>query len=321
MCSGTGIALFVYNRPYHMQKVLEGLKANNISNLYIFSDGSKNEKDSEEVKEVRNLIKEIEWCETEVHVSFHNKGLAVSIVDGVNYILNKHDRVIVLEDDCVPSIDFVSFMEKCFDEYENIERVMSVSGFSLPIKIPGDYQYDIYFSRRFCSYGWGTWKRAWKYFRIDETFIHQIEKSRSFRRRVVGAGEDLIPILKKQLKEKIDSWAIFWFLSIIKRDGLCIYSATPRIKNVGFDGSGVHSKSRTTFDVDLSENYNQNLSFPNGIELNVRIIREIKRFYSFPFKEKFNRKVKKSLKFIRLYKFLKTIKSKISGVGNENSSS
>ena len=108
MRSKTGIVLFVYSRPYHTKEVLDGLKKNKISQLYIFSDGSKNEEDNEGVKEVRNLIRDIDWCNTEVHVNFQNKGLADSIIDGVNYMLSKYDRVIVLEDDCIPSPDFVS---------------------------------------------------------------------------------------------------------------------------------------------------------------------------------------------------------------------
>ena len=61
-------------------------------------------------------------------------------------MLSKYDRVIVLEDDCVPSPDFVSFMGECFNRYENTEKIMSISGYSLPIKIPKNYKHDIYFS-------------------------------------------------------------------------------------------------------------------------------------------------------------------------------
>jgi hypothetical protein len=317
MCSKTGIVLFVYNRPYHTKEVLEGLKKNNISKLYIFSDGSKNDKDKAEVKEVRNLIRNVEWCETEIHINSTNKGLANSIVDGVNYMLSKYDRVIVLEDDCVPSPDFVSFMGECFNRYENTEKIMSISGYSLPIKIPKNYKHDIYFAYRSCSSGWGTWKRAWKYFNRDEDFMRKIEESMSFRKRVLRAGEDLISMLERQRKGIIDSWAVFWSLNIIKKEGLCIFPVKPRIQNIGFDGSGVHCKTRTTSDVELLNNYTQSLNFPEDIEPKGEIIREIKGLYSLSFSEKFRAKVKNLLKTIRLYNFLRSIKYKIIGEKDE----
>ena len=107
----TGIVLFVYNRPKHTWEVLRSLQRNNISKLYIFSDGIKDEKDDKDsVGKARNLINSVDWCETEIVKSKENKGLANSIIYGVNYVLERRKRIIVLEDDCVPSDDFIAFI-------------------------------------------------------------------------------------------------------------------------------------------------------------------------------------------------------------------
>jgi hypothetical protein len=319
MSNKTGIVLFVYNRPYHTKKVLEGLKKNNISKLYIFSDGSKNEKDKTQVKEVRNLIRNIDWCETEIHINLENKGLANSIVAGVNYVLNKHERIIVLEDDCVPSPDFVSFMEKCFDKYENNQKIMSISGFSPPIKIPEDYKYDIYFSYRPCSSGWGTWKRAWNFFQSDNNLQNKIKESRDFRKRVFLAGKDLIPMLEKQIKGENDSWAVFWSLNIIENNGICINPVHSRIINIGFDNSGIHSKTTNKFNVNLYKGSPDNLIFPDRIIVNNKIIKRYRSFYVPPVKDEFKLKIIRMMKFLKLYNFLKRIKNSISGENNESS--
>jgi len=313
MFSKTGITLFVYNRPYHTKKVLEGLKMNNISKLYIFSDGSKNHKDKAEIKEVRNLIRTIDWCETEIHISFENKGLANSIVDGVNYMLSKYDRVIVLEDDCIPSSDFVSFMEECFDRYEETEEVMSISGYSPPIKIPTNYKYDIYFSYRFCSYGWGTWKKTWKFFKGDNNLQNKIKESRNFRKGVFLAGKDLIPMLEKRIKGENDSWAVFWSLNIVENKGFCINPVHSRIMNIGFDDSGIHSKFTNKFDVNLYKGDSENLIFPDEIIVHNKIVKRYRSFYVPSVKKEFKLKMVRIIKFIRIYGFLKAIKSKITG--------
>jgi len=320
MIKETGITLFVYNRPYHTQKVLEGLKANNISKLYIFSDGSKNEKDKAAVKEVRSLIKNIDWCEIKIHISPANKGLADSVIDGVNYVLSKHERIIVLEDDCIPSNDFISFMEVCFEKYEESEEIMSISGYNPPINIPTNYKYDIYFSYRLCSSGWGTWKRAWNFFDRNNSLLNEIEESKDFKRRVLMAGKDLIPMLEKQIKGEVDSWAVFYALNIVKNNGFCINPVRSRISNIGFDNSGIHSKPTRKFEVDLYKGTSEKLSLPNKIVLHDKIVKQYRSFYIPSFKKEIRLRLIRMFKFLKVYRFLKTIRGK-NEFKNENNTS
>ena len=132
-----GITVFAYNRSWHLSKVLEGLEKNEgISKLYIFQDGLKCEQHRMEWEKTQYVIKNIDWCEVIYSQSPYNKGLAKSIVDGVNTVFIENDAVIVLEDDCVPASNFISYMIQCFDKYAEQEEVYSVSGYSWPIILP-----------------------------------------------------------------------------------------------------------------------------------------------------------------------------------------
>ena len=300
----TGIALFVYNRPEHTQEVLKVLQRNNIPKLYIFSDGTKDKKDKDSVDKVRNLIDSIDWCETETIKSKENKGLANSIVYGVNYVLEKHERIIVLEDDCIPSDDFIAFMEKCFDKYENNKKVMNITGYSLPIKIPDNYPYDIYFSYRSSSWGWGTWRRAWKYFGRNKLILDEIEKSSNLRKKINRAGEDLIPMLKNQINGKIDSWAVFWAINIVKNEGICINPVKSKIKNIGHDGTGIHGGINNRYKVKLiKENINL-LNLPEEIIINDVIIKKYKDFFHISLKNKAKVEISNVLKLTGIYNFI-----------------
>jgi hypothetical protein len=58
-----GIAFFVYNRPYHTKQSIAALLKNecvSLSDLIIFSDGPKNEKNDVDVKKVRKFIHSID---------------------------------------------------------------------------------------------------------------------------------------------------------------------------------------------------------------------------------------------------------------------
>ena len=55
-----GIAVFAYNRSWHFQQVLNGLRKNDyVNKLYIFQDGLKCEEHREEWEKVRKIIDNI----------------------------------------------------------------------------------------------------------------------------------------------------------------------------------------------------------------------------------------------------------------------
>ena len=72
------IALFVYKRVEHTRRTIEDLKKNELaseSDLIIFSDAAKNEKEKSQVENVRQLISSVEGFKS-VKVIFNqeNKG-------------------------------------------------------------------------------------------------------------------------------------------------------------------------------------------------------------------------------------------------------
>lgn len=91
--------LFTYHRSYHTGEVLNALRKNTVlpQKLFVFQDGLKSNEDDREWKQVHKLINEIDWCDTEIIVSDMNRGLAVSIVSGINYVFKEYDAIIVLE--------------------------------------------------------------------------------------------------------------------------------------------------------------------------------------------------------------------------------
>lgn len=268
------IVIFVYKRPEHTEKVLEGLKRNNIQKLYIFADGAKTEKDKLGVAQVRDLINNIDWCETEIIASHHNKGLSESIFYGYNFIFDKHDRIITIEDDCVPADDFVNFMDQCLEKYQNDPEVMSIAGHAMPIKYPKDYNYDIYFSHRSNCYGFATWKRAWDSFRRDPNDISKLIHGSSLRKQLDLAGKDLFYMFQQQLNKEIDSFYIWWNIYIAKVRGVTIYPIASRVQNIGFDGTGRNCDGAKSFWTEIDNTRGEKpLDFPETTEANRKIHR------------------------------------------------
>ena len=131
------IVLFVYNRLEHTKKTVEALQKNNLSKesiLYIYSDGYKSPTDKEKVLEVRKYIQTISgFKHIYIKEQNKNKGLANSIIEGITFVVNKHDKVIVLEDDIVTSPFFLDFLNSALTFYEYYDKVWHISGWNYPI--------------------------------------------------------------------------------------------------------------------------------------------------------------------------------------------
>lgn len=241
----TGLALFVYKRPEHTEKVIESIRKNNFEKIYIFQDGLRDEKDREEWEAVSKLIKNIRFVETEIHTSDHNKGLANSIVMGMNYVFQKHDTAIALEDDVVLLDGYKEFMEACFERYRNDKKVISVSGGGYGVVIPADYKYDIYFSYRMSSVAFGTWSDRWKGYDRNPAILQKIKDDSEKRKWLHLAGSDIEKIISVSITGKTDTWAAYWVLHQAEEKAYHIIPVNVYAEDIGRDGTGTNTIMET----------------------------------------------------------------------------
>ncbi len=264
-----GTVLFTYHRNVHTEKVIKALSENDIlpEKLYIFQDGIKESTNYDGWNKVNDLIQNINWCETEVHVSETNKGIERTVVDGINYAFQECDAVIVLEDDCVTHRQFMRFMKQALNYYRNEEKVYCVSGYAWDVDLSIQNN-DSYFSGRSCSTGWGTWKEKWSQYEGDYRILSKIMNNPEAYERLQVWGRDLPEMLIGNLQDKCDAWDVFWSLKIIEKDGYCVSPYRQMVHNIGFDGSGVHSGKRQENRIGWEDDNKKIFSFPKKIEVN-----------------------------------------------------
>jgi hypothetical protein len=58
-------------------------------------------------------------------------------------------------------------------------------------------------------------------------------------------------MLKDQISNKIDSWAIRWYASAFINNKYTLYPSITLIYNIGFDNSGVHGRDVDTFNNEI----------------------------------------------------------------------
>jgi len=262
------IALFVYNRPEHTRRTVKFLQQNYLadeSRLFVFSDGAK-KGDEEKVKEVRDFVNSIEGFKSvEVIEREQNLGLANSIIDGVTRLTEEYGKVIVFEDDLLSSPYTLQYFNEALQKYDDVEQVMHICAYMYPLKNASELP-ETFFYRAAGSWGWATWKRAWKHFEPNiDTLIQQFDKQ-----KINDFSIDHSMNFWKQVHEfkngKNNSWAIRWYASIFLNGGLCLNPSHSLIENIGHDGTGVHSGRNTMYSVNIS---NKPVSFfPDKIEEN-----------------------------------------------------
>ncbi|NUU95815.1 sugar transferase [Marinitoga sp. 1135] len=280
------IIIFVYARPEHTKKTIEALANNYLakeSEVFIFSDGPKNKESEVKVNMVRNYIDSIKekdyFKSVTIYKSSVNKGLANSIISGVTQIINKYNKVIVLEDDLITTQNFLVYMNKALDYYEKSEKIWSISGFTYPIENPKNYSYDTYLFYRCSSWGWATWKDRWDKTDWDVKDFSNFKDNKLLQNKFNRGGYDLSNMLKAQMEGKIDSWAIRWCYSESKYDMLTVYPVKSKIKNIGFDGTGVHCGVNEKYDrmeIDFSDTKR---SFIFSDEINKIIVKKARDSY------------------------------------------
>ena len=281
------IAFFVYNRPLHAKKTIESLLRNNLADkscLYIFSDAPKNDNVIKDVKEVRDYIKTISGFKNiEIIEREKNLGLANSIINGVTYVINKYGKIIVVEDDLLFLNSFLRFMNDALEFYKDKKKIFSITGYNFPenlMKIPHNYNHDIYFCPRCSSWGWGTWEDRWNKadwgFKDSEKFL----KDKKLQKLYSYSGDDKVEMLIAQIEGKIDSWATRWEYTHFKNDAYSVYPVKSLLNNIGFDGTGVNSGyDKKYFYTNGLEDSKYDVKFLEEIKLDKEIMKEFRKIF------------------------------------------
>ena len=295
------ISIFIYNRKDKVSRLLNSLsKCDEFleSPVYIFSDGPKSEKEKVSVKETRDQVKTLLGNKSHKIFIEHKKniGLANSIYYGVNYVLNKHKKIIVLEDDLIVNSGFLKYMNSALIKYEQNPQVFQVSGFFIdPIELNLK---EAIFLPNISTWGWGTWRKSWEGFSLDKNFNLNTWTKKHKLKFNLNNSYNYFYILKGTLKNKIDSWGILWYLHVFNRNGLILYPNKSLVKNIGFGRNATNTKRALDHNMNFSTEKIE-IKLPEDLNINKGYSKNIYDYIKKVHKEPFYIKI---LKYFFIYK-------------------
>ena len=258
------IALFAFNRPTHLEETLTALAMcpqARESDLTIFCDGPRSDQDTLLVQRARNVART--WADSgafgrvTIVEQPTNLGLAQSVIKGVTKILSESDSIIVLEDDLIVSPDFLEYMNDALSLYRDEQAVISIHGFTINVDSPLP---PTFFLRGADCWGWATWRRGWELFESNaHLLLDRLDASGEVDDFDFGGAYPYRDMLERQARGIVDSWAVRWYASAFLAGKLTLYPGRSLVRNIGQEGSGTHSQTRSSHEVAASS-----FDFPLG---------------------------------------------------------
>lgn len=267
------VVVFAYKRKDKLQKCIESLQLNKeakSTNVFIFSDGFKSDKDREGVFEVRRYLNSISnshgFATLTVYEQQTNKGLANSVIEGVTKVINEYGNIIVLEDDLIVSDDFLQYMNSCLTYYKDDYPVGSISAYTENLPSLDTLSSDVYALKKAECWGWATWKDRWDLVDWNISDFKTFYKDKNRRDEFANLEYGLLDQLVWQYEGKSDTWAARWVYSLFIRNMNTIYPKFSRIINNGLDGSGENCDGSESRDV-------------SGINIHTSLTNTDKKYY------------------------------------------
>ena len=257
------VVVIIFNRPDKAKKLYESLSNYKPNKLFIISDGPRIHvlDDKEKIKKTREIFKHIDWnCEVLFNESETNLGCRDRIISGLNWVFHKVEKAIILEDDCIPSKEFFSFMEEMLERYQSNIKIGSICGANLSsenTKVNESY----FFSKYQNCWGWGTWRDRWQKLDSNLDNLDKIKK-RKFLKFYLGSFRAYFYWhwkLNKVKNRKMDSWAYIWTFSGFINEYLHAIPKKSLIENIGFDDSATNTKK---LKYNIKGASNSNFEFP-----------------------------------------------------------
>jgi hypothetical protein len=274
------IAVFSFRRPDKLRLVLEALRGAKVAKLYHFCDGPRNAADEQLCAENRQIAQSVDTeIPTEYQLREKNIGLTQNLIGGIDHVLSKHEAIIVLEDDIVPTPQFFSFMYACLQSHREQPDIFSIAGYH-PLSLENTPDEAAFLSPRFFCWGWATWTEKWK--KISLKVKSGNSPYPHYWLVPDTAGTDLrwgVRSWKMGKKDLVWDQLVALHTLALGLNHVCPQSTL--ISNIGFDGSGEHCPPSDSI-IANPATHNKQLSGASPLKPNTVVFRNIAALHKLP---------------------------------------
>ena len=243
------VVFVVFNRPEPAAKTFQRIRDARPTRLFIVSDAARPNQPGEEdlVTQSRQIAERVDWeCEVYKIYAAKNMGCGARISSAITEAFQSVDRLIVLEDDCLPDPTFFPFCHQLLDRYQHDQRIMHISGNNFQ-QGARRTNASYYFSKYAHCWGWATWRRAWKHFDLRASQWPRFRDAGHLSTFCENAREISYwrAIYDRVYSGQSQSWAFPWSLACWMNHGLSVLPDVNLVSNIGFDEQATHTQRKS----------------------------------------------------------------------------
>lgn len=239
------VLLLTFERHENLLEILNTCKAAGINKIYVSQDGPRqfpNDFQKKSHKHVRDIIETFSRQNSE-YIYFLprkiNRGCAANVVSSCDWVFSKENRLLVIEDDCLPSYDFFEFCDASILQMERSDVAWLACGTQF---IQSESNQDSWILSDYpLIWGWATTKKNWK------------EISESLKNGLISVTRN--PKLKEPDKSYwragarrasygfTDVWDTLLVYKMLMANKKAILPIENLVQNVGTDLHATHTKN------------------------------------------------------------------------------
>lgn len=246
----TPVALIFFARPDLLRITFAAIKESKPTKLFLIQDGARedNQKDESKIEECREIVSNIDWeCEVFRNYSDSNLGCGGRVYSGLSWAFQYVDRLLILEDDCVPSPSLFPFTADLLERYKNDLRMGMISGMN-NLGVYEDCPNDYFFTTSGSIWGWATWKRVWDNVEYHLDFLKDNYSTPIvFETDLKLEGMGKILLDKLGTGSKLSSWSYQLGMAILLQHQMNIVPKYNMINNIGMADDGANSVNSLKF--------------------------------------------------------------------------
>lgn len=228
----SAIVLITFKKHCALEEILTVISSYNPPKLYIFQDKAESDEDLILTDKVKNIIQNfnfnypVEFIRHETRLKLNG-----AVKSALDYCFNLEEKLIVLEDDIVPSDSFFDFCNHFLIKYEGSSEIGCINGCNLgAVRVDNKYFLS---NLSFPYWGWASWKDKWTKFSLDNHYWEHNKKI--IVKSACKENQKFFQDIFDGNARSYNVWDLQWNISLISNGYKTVIPTVNLIENKGFE--------------------------------------------------------------------------------------
>ena len=237
------VLLIGFNRPDAMAQTALAVAALGFDEVYLGVDGPRASSASDDGLARQTVAAARDVLGTRVSNVLRqsrNLGCAAAVPAAIDWFFDHVESGLILEDDCVPTLEATQFVESGLAQYKTSNSVYLVScgSFTPPQSAPAA------FLTRFPQlWGWATWRSKWQSLRPRGDVVARARRSSTWQSLSAVERRDWKRMLRLSVGDSPSTWDYGLLAQLWSIEGFALTPSAPLTRNVGFGPDATHAKT------------------------------------------------------------------------------